>query len=140
MNDYLYSAKHNAFFPESELWRYGEAGWDLSDLIEVTNDQFMEFTTDRAVDGLVRIAGSDGFPAWGEIPPRTADELEADAVSQKNALIAYATQIIDPLKDALDGGYIDDEDKPKLAAWQKYRYALTKVDAANPTWPAVPAE
>lgn len=140
MTDYQYSAKNNAFFPAANLSAYEAAGWDLSDLKEVTNDQFLEFTTDRAVDGLVRIAGSDGLPVWAEIPPRTAEELEADALSRKAALIAQATQIIDPLKDALDGGYIDDEDKPKLVAWQKYRYALTKVDAANPTWPAVPAE
>ncbi|MFT2716469.1 tail fiber assembly protein, partial [Enterobacter sp. 01-M-05-SI-ECC] len=29
-------------------------------------------------------------------------------------------------------------DKPKLAAWQKYRYALTKVDPAKPVWPEMP--
>lgn len=138
MKEYIYSASNNSFFKISELYLYER--WDLADGVEVEESMFDEFTQDRSGAGLVRVAGNDGFPAWAEMPPRTEDELEADAVSQKNALIAYATQIIDPLKDALDGGYIDDEDKPKLAAWQKYRYALTKVDAANPTWPAVPAE
>ncbi|MFK8926525.1 tail fiber assembly protein [Enterobacter sp. 04-C-01-SI_S15] len=33
---------------------------------------------------------------------------------------------------------MDDADKPKLAAWQKYRYALTKVDPAKPVWPEMP--
>lgn len=99
------------------------------------NDRYQ----DRSAAGFVRVAGNDGLPAWGEIPPRTSEELQADALSRKAALIAQATQIIDPLKDALDGGYIDDEDKPKLVAWQKYRYALTKVDTANPVWPEAPS-
>ncbi|WP_422613948.1 hypothetical protein [Citrobacter portucalensis] len=25
-----------------------------------------------------------------------------------------------------------------MTAWQKYRYALTKVDLANPVWPEMP--
>ncbi len=138
MKEYIYSASNNSFFKISELYLY--EGWNLADGVEVEESIFNEFTQDRSAAGLVRVAGNDGLPAWGEIPPRTSEELEADALSRKAALIAQATQVIDPLKDALDGGYIDDEDKPKLVAWQKYRYALTKVDAANPTWPAVPAE
>ena len=138
MSLYGYSAKNNAFFQLSEIEHYQH--WDLSDLIEVGDDVFLEFTRDMTINGVIREAGEDGLPAWAEIPPRTAEELEADALSRKAALIAYATNIIAPLQDASDGGYIDDEDKPKLVAWQKYRYALTKVDAANPTWPDVPAE
>ncbi len=139
MADYQYSAKNNAFFRTAELGNYEAAGWDLSDLVDVTLEQFTAFTQDRTVDGLVRIAGNDGMPAWGDIPPRSAEELEADAVSKKASLITYATHTIAPLKDASDGGYIDDADKPKLAAWQKYRYALTKVDPAKPVWPEMPA-
>ena len=52
--------------------------------------------------------------------------------------MAEATAIITPLQDAKDGGYIDDEDIPVLAAWQKYRYALTKVDLSIPEWPQRP--
>ncbi|MDU1700615.1 MAG: tail fiber assembly protein, partial [Citrobacter freundii] len=44
------------------------------------------------------------------------------------------------LKDASDGGYIDDADRPILIAWQKYRYDLTKVDLAKPVWPTKPTE
>lgn len=129
---------HNAFFPEEELWRYGEAGWDLSDLKEVTIDQFLEFTTDRAAEGLIRIAGTDGLPAWSVIPPPTEAELKDAAQVEMNALRAQADFIIGPLKDALDGGYISDADKDKLVSWQKYRYELTQVDVGNPAWPAKP--
>lgn len=65
---------------------------------------------------------------------------EVEAANQARArLIAEATSIISPLKDALDGGYIDESDKPVLIAWQKYRYALTRVDAEKPVWPEKPA-
>ncbi|MDM3169406.1 tail fiber assembly protein [Citrobacter freundii] len=75
--------------------------------------------------------------------PDTEEKSAADTEeNRKNLtlLIAEASQIIAPLKDASDGGYIDDADKPKLTAWQKYRYALTKVDPAKPVWPEKPAE
>ncbi|EJK5917512.1 tail fiber assembly protein [Escherichia coli] len=55
----------------------------------------------------------------------------AEAEQQKTALLAEATVFIAPLADAAAGGYIDDADKPKLAAWQRYRYELTKVDTST---------
>ncbi|WP_354689328.1 tail fiber assembly protein [Citrobacter portucalensis] len=58
--------------------------------------------------------------------------------AKKSALIYEAAQFIAPLADAKDGGYIDDADLPVLTAWQKYRYALTKVDPTNPFWPDKP--
>ncbi len=85
------------------------------------------------------VAGNDGLPEWSEISSRTSEELEADVLSRKAALIVQATQIIDPLKDALDGGYIDEEDKSKLVAWQKYRHALTKIDMFKPLWSEAPS-
>ena len=71
-------------------------------------------------------------------PAPTTEQLVKIAEEKKVALIAEATQIIDPLKYALDGDYIDEADKPRLVAWQKYRYALTKVDPAKPVWPDKP--
>lgn len=55
----------------------------------------------------------------------------AEAEQQKTALLAEATVFIAPLADAAAGGYIDDADKPKLAARQRYRYELTKVDTST---------
>ena len=74
------------------------------------------------------------------IPPPTAEEIIAVAAAKKQALISEANMVIAPLKDALDGDYIDDADKPRLSAWQKYRYALTKVDTAKPVWPTKPEQ
>lgn len=138
MGKYIYSAKNNCFVESERIDYYESCGWDLSDAVDVDDSVFEEFTRDRTVDGLMREAGEDGLPVWADIPPRTAEELEADAESKKSSLISHATQVIAPLKDALDGGYIEDEDKPKLTSWQKYRYALTKVDTSNPQWPEKP--
>lgn len=134
--NYLWSALHNAFFPEVLTDDYESAGWDLSDAVEVETAVFTEFSASRI--GKVRIAGKDKMPAWADIPPPTQQELIITATAKVQSLISEANGVIAPLKDALDGGYIDDADKPKLIAWQKYRYALTKVDPANPVWPVKP--
>ncbi|CRY69453.1 tail fiber assembly protein [Yersinia pekkanenii] len=71
-------------------------------------------------------------------PPPTPGELILLSQHKKTELIAHAAEVIAPMRDAKDGGYIDDEDIPRLAAWQKYRYDLTKVDVSRPKWPEVP--
>ena len=67
----------------------------------------------------------------------------AEATAKKKSLLAAATATIEPLKDALNGGYIDEVDKPVLIEWQKYRYALTKIDPStihDADWPKSPAD
>ncbi|MDM2778038.1 tail fiber assembly protein [Citrobacter sp. Cpo142] len=138
MNKYKYDGKTNSFYPYSLKSEYELAGtWPESGQ-DVDDAVFKEFST--SPPGKTRIAGDNGLPAWADIPPPTKDELVAEAAVKKSLLIAEASNVIAPLKDASDGGYIDDADKPRLAAWQKYRYALTKVDPANPVWPEKPAE
>lgn len=127
----------NAFYPVEMKDLYLNAGSWPDDGVEVSEDVFNEFSG-TPPDGKVRVEGENGMPEWADIPPRTTEELEADAESKKSSLISYATQVIAPLKDALDGGYIEDEDKPKLTSWQKYRYALTRVNTSNPEWPEKP--
>lgn len=83
------------------------------------------------------------FDTWNgdEWVTDTEKQNEARLVevnNQKAALIAEATTVISPLQDAKEGGYIVDEDLPVLTAWQKYRYALTKVDPENASWPDKP--
>lgn len=43
-------------------------------------------------------------------------------------LINEVTNIIAPMADALNGGYIDDKDIRRLDKWQRYRYELTKIN------------
>ncbi|HHA1387841.1 tail fiber assembly protein [Enterobacter kobei] len=109
-----------------------------------------EFTTSESGEevvvcepGVCCIGASyvDGVFTPPPTPEKTHDELVTEANQQKTSLIDYAASVIDPLKDALDGGYIEEEDKAKLTAWQKYRYQLTKVDtstAPDISWPVQP--
>lgn len=129
MKEYIYSASNNSFFKISDLYLYER--WNLADGVEVEESIFNEFTQDLSAAGLVRVAGNDGLPAWGIIPPPSQEEQIVAAEHQRTALLAEASAVIAPLADAQAGGYIDDTDVPRLAEWQRYRYKLTKVDTST---------
>ncbi len=80
---------------------------------------------------------------YGEIYPPLLPTLE-DKISlsetERNLLLLESFRIIEPLKDANEGGYIDEEDIDKLEKWKKYRYHLTKVnlEEENIQWPQKP--
>ena len=136
-SQYVFSATTLAFYPLAIIEDYEKSGTWPADAVPVENEVYLEFLT--APHGKTRGVDSEGFPTWVDIPPSTSEELTAAASHKQSMLLAEASAMIAPLKDASDGGYIDDDDKPRLVAWQKYRYALTKVDAAKPEWPEKPA-
>lgn len=140
MDKYLYDARTNAFYPLSLESEYQASGlWPAAGVM-VDEKVFTQYQSPPS--GKVRIAGKDGYPAWGDIQPPSQEEHVAAAKYHKAALLAEASAVITPLADASAGGYIDDADQPRLAAWQRYRYELTKVDistAPDITWPVKPA-
>lgn len=71
-------------------------------------------------------------------PPLTQEQKNQQVEAERKQLMSDAAFVINPLRDALDGGYITDDDKPRLTAWQRYRYDLTRVDLAKPVWPPKP--
>ncbi|HEJ9439405.1 TPA: tail fiber assembly protein [Proteus mirabilis] len=80
---------------------------------------------------------------YGNIAPPAKPnkyELIASQKEKRDYLINEASFIIDPLKDASEGGYINKEDIDKLERWKKYRYQLTKVNVEdeNLEWPSRP--
>ncbi|HEE9989001.1 TPA: tail fiber assembly protein, partial [Citrobacter freundii] len=131
---YKYCPETNMFYPYALHDEYSATGaWPENghDAVEAI---FAEFTS-QPPEGKTRIAGPDGLPAWGDIPPHTPEQTQQLAMHKKSILLAEASAVIAPLLDAKDGGYIDDNDIPVLVAWQKYRYALTKVNPDKPVWP-----
>ncbi|HIH5151771.1 TPA: tail fiber assembly protein [Citrobacter freundii] len=126
----FYSPSLNGFLLEQTANQY-----DGGNLVEISQETYDEFLTGRT-DKLMG-PGPAG-PVWIDLPEPTVAELVAQAAASKSALLTEADRIIAPMKDALDGGYIDEVDKPRLVSWQKYRYALTKVDPAKPVWPVKP--
>ncbi|WP_368888076.1 tail fiber assembly protein [Proteus columbae] len=80
---------------------------------------------------------------YGEIYPPLLPTLEDNmklSETERNLLLLKSSRIIEPLKDASEGGYIDEEDIDKLEKWKKYRYQLTKVnlEEENIQWPKKP--
>ncbi len=137
MSEYVYSAYENAFFPDSLRDSYEQAGTWPFDGVEVDSETAAQFMGDPP-PGKQRAAGENGMPCWEDIPPPTPEQLKAAAILRLTALRKEADSVIAPLKDASEGGYIDEADKPRLTEWQKYRYSLTKVDPENPIYPDKP--
>lgn len=137
MNTYYYSPSTRGFYhaDDRELYEKGD-GWP-EDAVPVSDDDYLALFAGQQAGKLIT-PGDDGYPKLMDRPAPTPEQLQAAATAKKAALLAEATDFIAPLRDALDGGYIDDADKPKLVAWQKYRYDLTKVDPTKPVWPAKP--
>ncbi|WP_159287585.1 tail fiber assembly protein [Proteus terrae] len=136
---YFFSEKTNSFYPETMKNDYLEAGTLPSDIVLVDVDVFQEYTQEPP-EGKMR-STKDGLPVWIDIPPLAQSELSSIAEQHKIDLINKATNIIAPMTDALNGGYIDDKDIEQLDKWQRYRYALTKIDislAPDIEWPTKP--
>ena len=137
MTNYIYSASNNAFFPTSFIDAYSD--FNLSDAVEVDDSVYLEFITPPV--GKIRIAGGDGLPAWGDIPPLTKEQLIEQAEAKKQRLMADATVSMAPLQDADDIGEATDDELLQLKAWKKYRVLLNRVDtsaAPDITWPVKP--
>ena len=136
IRDSVWSAQNNAFFEIAQLDRYREAGWNLTDVVEISDEVFAEFTA--YVDGKERIV-SGGLPAWGDIPPPTQEQLIADAEQKKSALRTTADAEIAWRQDAVSAGIATDDEIAELAAWRNYRVLLMRVKPSIPEWPPLPA-
>ena len=140
MKNYAYSAANNAFFPLSFIGDYTkQAGWDLSDIIEVEDDVYTEYSNPPS--GKVRVAGKDGLPAWEDIPPPTKAQLIERAEQQRKMLIAEVTAETEMLRAKLALGRIKDDEKALLNAWLDYLDELEEVDvstAPDVIWPEPP--
>lgn len=87
--------------------------------------------------GKWRWNGSDWEEAGDPVP------TAAQVMAQRNALLDYATQQINPLQDLVDIDEAAAEDVAKLLAWKKYRAAVGKVSSqsgfpTNVVWPVAP--
>lgn len=136
----VYSAKNNCFFYERELSLYKSAGWDISDVLTIPYSQYFEFIQDRTLEGKMRIAGIDGMPAWGEIPPLSEDEVIKEIERQRNSLLTQASNTISIWQSELLIGVISDHDKKSLIAWIDYIKAVKAVHASvlPVKWPSKP--
>jgi len=108
---------------------YKRAGLVTNDFKEITDRVHDEFLIGNA--GKIMIAGSDGFPTCGDIPPATAAQLFSIAESKNEQLRYIADSTIGPLQDAVDLNIATDDETAQLKAWKTYRVMLNRVDVSK---------
>lgn len=138
---YYYSAATNAFYPDALKPDYLRTGTWPDDATEVDDNVYQTFAASAVPEGKIRIAGKDGLPAWGDIPPPTAAERRAQTQYQKQLLLTEAAQAMAPLQDAVDLGIATQEEIQALNVWKEYRVQLSRIDisaGADINWPEKP--
>lgn len=138
---YQYSPSTNSFYPDDLLSVYEDAGTLPNDLVPVDEDVFREFTA-TPEPGKIRVAGSDGLPAWGDIPPPTHEELISIAEQVRQQLLTHADAVMLDWRTELMLGEISDANRAKLSAWLAYKNDVKAVDVATDpehiNWPVPP--
>ncbi|KQN56538.1 hypothetical protein ASE99_11035 [Serratia sp. Leaf51] len=137
---YVYSAKTNMFYPAEMQDEYEQARSWPADGKEVDEDVFNEYTS-QPPSGKMRIADSDGLPAWGDVPEPTKTQLIQQAENQRDALLTEANNVTADWRTELVLGIISDEDKASLTAWMQYIKAVKSIDTSTGSdikWPERP--
>lgn len=140
---FFYSPSANAFFPEAMRADYERGGSWPSDGIPVTEELYATFGCGHVPVGKIRVAGPDGMPQWGDIPPLTPEQELTVASTKLASLMAHATAAIAPLQDASDLGIATDAELDGLKAWKRYRVALSRLSGQEGfplgvAWPEQP--
>ncbi|EFE7690259.1 tail fiber assembly protein [Escherichia coli] len=137
----FYSPSLNIFVNPVLKDEYLDSDTWPDDAIAVSVEIYSEFTGE-APAGKIRITGSDGLPAWGDIPPPTHEQLVVVAELKKAELLAAAEMTISIWQTKLLLGIISDKDKASLIAWLAYIDDLNTIDtdtAPDISWPEPPA-
>ncbi|EPC6092044.1 tail fiber assembly protein [Citrobacter freundii] len=142
MNEFYYSPTKNAFYCELHQEQYALAGTWPDDAVAVDESVYTEFAATTAPAGKMRVAGTDGMPAWGDIPPPTRDELTATAENERQRLLAYADVVMQDWRTELMLGEISDANRAKLSAWLTYKNEVKtwdiNTDPEHVNWPVPP--
>lgn len=139
--EYYYSAENNAFYPSELHADYLYFGTWPDDAIGVIDSVVDEFMLLEPPEGKTRVAGGDGLPAWGDIPPPTPEQVLATNTMKFKSLLRSATDAAFPLQSALALGVITPEQQSMLTALQQFSVQLADTDLTQSpvTWPAQPA-
>ncbi|MCJ8695517.1 tail fiber assembly protein [Escherichia coli] len=122
--------------------RYEAAGMWPENGIDVSDEVSAEFTG-QPPDGKTLGVGSDGMPAWVDLPPPSHEELVAQAEAEKQGRIGQANDYMNskqwPGKAAM--GRLSNTEKTQYNAWLDYLDELEAIDtstAPNIMWPTSP--
>ena len=142
MTDFYYSVTANAVYSADEREYFENAGMWPDDAVLLPADVFSEFFIELPPAGKIRVAGSDGMPAWADIPPPTKKELIHIAEAERQRLITNADAVMLDWRTELMLGEISDANRAKLSAWLAYKNEVKTVDVTTDpehvNWPAPP--
>lgn len=79
MINYKWSPSHLSFFPVALLSSYEEAGWDLNDLIDVSDGIYIQYTSTPPEGKQLGLV--DSMPAWVDKPLPPNSELRKAALA-----------------------------------------------------------
>lgn len=137
---YLYSKKTNSFYPFSLKTEYQGSGTWPQDGVEIDEDTFVEFSSPPA--GKIRVAGSDGYPVWADVPPLTHGQLISAAEQMRQQLLTHADAVMLDWRTELMLGEISDANRGKLSAWLAYKNEVKSADVTTApehvNWPVPP--
>ena len=132
----------NKYFSPSALGFYIE-GINKNipnDAITVSDEVYQQFAGAAWPEGKVIGADDTGGPVWVDAPPKSPEELIAEAESQKAQLRTAADSEIIWRQDAVDTGIATEEETAALVEWKKYRVLLMRIDTTAPVWPTTPGQ
>ncbi|HHO9546322.1 TPA: tail fiber assembly protein [Escherichia coli] len=136
----MYFSKKIGFIP-NEWLEDGTYRTLPDDAIELTDTEVAMFHKVQSPPGKEPVV-VDGRLVWGDLPPLTAEELNAEAERMRSLLRTTADSEIAWREDALEADIATEDEKVALAAWKKYRVLLMRVDttrAPDIEWPTPPA-
>lgn len=137
---YFFSNQDGGFYPEDTLKYCKSIGALPDDLVEVSADEYDEFTGANP-DG--KLPCYNKKMLWVDAPPiqYTREQLIIQAQQKKTAFMVTANQSIAPLQDAIDLGIATEREVACLQLWKKYRVELNRIDtslAPDIDWPTSP--
>lgn len=136
--EYIFDKKTNAFYPVALQQEYENAGMWPESGVEITEEVFASFR--NPPEG--KMLGSDkkGNPVWVDVPPLTHEQHVTIAESQKQALIAEASEKTELWRTQLMLGIITEEDKDSLKEWMLYVQEVQALDVSTAPDIALPVK
>ncbi|EDC8080724.1 tail fiber assembly protein [Salmonella enterica subsp. enterica serovar Agona] len=141
MAKYIYSPANNVFYPYANEDAYRAAGVWPEIGVDFDEDGFIQWKSENAPAGKIRVAGSDGMPAWGNAPELSREDQQASNEMKKSSILSYSTnQIVVFQTKLLMGRKLSDAESAQLNKWMDYIDAINAIDTSSDVieWPAEP--
>lgn len=134
---YYYSVKEKGFFNSFINMVIPE------DAVEITEELYQQLL-DGQTAGKIITTDQNGQPILTDPPPLTGEQIKQQTLTQRDSLLAMASEKIAPLQDAVDLDMATDEEVASLKEWKKYRVQLNRVEQQSGfpnqiEWPEMPS-